>query len=186
MHEAIAATQPRHDPWQTSTATIERVTREAPGVNTYDLRIPDHGATKRFSFAPGQFNMIYVPAVGEAAISISGETEEGCCDTRFAPWVRSQVRWSEGASVSRRNSGAVWNSLACGSVDGCGITVGRDSDCRRNRDRAAAECDRLPHEEPRSGWASRCLVWCTHPAGLDLYGRAQGLGRTWHSPPHHG
>lgn len=102
MHEAIAATQPRHDPWQTSTATIERVTREMPGVNTYDLRIPDHGATKRFSFAPGQFNMIYVPAVGEAAISISGETEEG--------WLQHTVR-TVGAVTGALERGGVGFSI---------------------------------------------------------------------------
>jgi NAD(P)H-flavin reductase len=29
------------------------------------------------SFQPGQFNMLYVPGIGEAAISISGETKDG-------------------------------------------------------------------------------------------------------------
>jgi NAD(P)H-flavin reductase len=61
----------------TRTATIERVSSEAPGVNTYDLRIEDQDGAERWSFAPGQFNMLYFPGIGEAAISISGQTEDG-------------------------------------------------------------------------------------------------------------
>lgn len=77
MNSETLATQPRHDPWQASTATIERVVVEAPGVKTYDLMIPEHRDNGRFAFAPGQFNMLYVPGVGEAAISISGESKRG-------------------------------------------------------------------------------------------------------------
>ena len=53
---------------------ITRVRRETHDVVTFDLTPPQ--ANGRFRFAPGQFNMLYLPGVGEAAISISGDPAE--------------------------------------------------------------------------------------------------------------
>ncbi len=64
-----------HNPWQVHRATIARIRREAPDVSTYELLMEDRG--QEGSFQPGQFNMLYVPGIGEAAISISGETKDG-------------------------------------------------------------------------------------------------------------
>lgn len=60
-------------PWTAWNATIGSVTPEAPGVATYQIRIDDAVAAGRYRFLPGQFNMLYIPGVGEAAISLSGD-----------------------------------------------------------------------------------------------------------------
>ncbi len=46
--------------------------------NTYTirLRIEDEAARTAYRWAPGQFNMLYVPGVGEAAISISSDPDK--------------------------------------------------------------------------------------------------------------
>lgn len=46
---------------------------ETPGVATYDLVFEDQEVGSGFRFSPGQFNMLYVPGIGEAAISISSD-----------------------------------------------------------------------------------------------------------------
>jgi NAD(P)H-flavin reductase len=50
---------------------IERLSREIEGVFT--MRFDMSARPGGFAFAPGQFNMIYLPGVGEVAISISGD-----------------------------------------------------------------------------------------------------------------
>ena len=47
-----------------------------PTIHRYHLRLLDPGARPRFDFVPGQFNMVYVPGVGEVAISISSDPAE--------------------------------------------------------------------------------------------------------------
>ena len=61
------------NPWMTWNATIASVTPESPGVATYDIVIDDVSVAERYRFLPGQFNMLYVPGIGEAAISLSGD-----------------------------------------------------------------------------------------------------------------
>jgi NAD(P)H-flavin reductase len=64
------------NPWLTHTARIDRVTAETPGVTTYDLVLDDREFASRYSFQPGQFNMLYLPGIGEVAISVSGNPAE--------------------------------------------------------------------------------------------------------------
>jgi NAD(P)H-flavin reductase len=45
-------------------------------TRTFVMRLEDEEARKAYRWAPGQFNMIYVPGVGEAAISVSSSPEE--------------------------------------------------------------------------------------------------------------
>jgi NAD(P)H-flavin reductase len=45
-------------------------------IHAYRLRLRDASARPRFDFLPGQFNMLYVPGVGEVAISISSDPDE--------------------------------------------------------------------------------------------------------------
>ncbi len=45
-------------------------------LHAYRLRLIDPSARPRFDFEPGQFNMLYVPGVGEVAISISSDPDE--------------------------------------------------------------------------------------------------------------
>lgn len=61
-------------PWRVMLATVRTVTPEVPGTATYDLTFDD--ATVQYSFRPGQFNMLYLPGVGEVAISISSDPAE--------------------------------------------------------------------------------------------------------------
>jgi NAD(P)H-flavin reductase len=73
----VAVETPRLDPWSTIPVAIRRIRRETSHVLTYDLEILDSQIAEHYAFEPGQFNMLYVPGVGEAAISIAGVTQEG-------------------------------------------------------------------------------------------------------------
>ncbi len=66
-------TAPAGDPWRSHTVRIEGVVEEIPGVRTYDLRFLDEAVARSYRFAPGQFNMLHLPGIGEAAISISSD-----------------------------------------------------------------------------------------------------------------
>jgi NAD(P)H-flavin reductase len=78
MNDAYATRQDQQtDPWRTAAVKINQIANETPGVKTYDLEFVDEQLAAEFQFTPGQFNMLYVPGIGEAAISISGKTEAG-------------------------------------------------------------------------------------------------------------
>src|SRR5512135_302166 len=57
-------------------AEITAITPEVEGVSTYTFRFEDPDVRRSYSFLPGQFNMLYVPGAGEAAISISSDPED--------------------------------------------------------------------------------------------------------------
>ena len=59
------------DPWTVFPAVVLDVRHETPGVSTYSIQLSDRRARADYSASPGQFNMLYVPGVGEAAISLS-------------------------------------------------------------------------------------------------------------------
>lgn len=65
---------PAANPWLAHTAIIDAVTPEIDAVATYRLRLRDESAAAAYRFRPGQFNMLYVPGCGEAAISLSGDS----------------------------------------------------------------------------------------------------------------
>lgn len=54
---------------------VERID-ESPTIFTLRLRFTDLELNERYSFAPGQFNMIYLYGVGEVAISIVSDPED--------------------------------------------------------------------------------------------------------------
>jgi NAD(P)H-flavin reductase len=56
-------------------AEIIKITPEAEGVTTFHLKFTDPEIQERYRFEPGQFNMLYVPGYGEAAISMSSDLE---------------------------------------------------------------------------------------------------------------
>jgi NAD(P)H-flavin reductase len=69
-----AATQvTQRNPWVPEWAAIRSVHQEVRGIATYDLAFCDAAAVESYRFQPGQFNMLYVPGIGEAAISISSD-----------------------------------------------------------------------------------------------------------------
>jgi NAD(P)H-flavin reductase len=63
------------DTWLPVPAKIASVKTENSNTFTFGLRLADEELASRYRFAPGQFNMLYVPGVGEAAISISSDAE---------------------------------------------------------------------------------------------------------------
>jgi NAD(P)H-flavin reductase len=72
-------------------AEISDIVREAPEVSTFWLKFLDPALQEGFHFKAGQFNMISVPGLGEAAISISSDLE----DTRqLGHTIRSRQRHS--------------------------------------------------------------------------------------------
>src|SRR4030042_1574419 len=73
-------------PMQPFMAEIAEIVREAPNVSTYWLKFQDKTLQDGFHFKAGQFNMLLVPGLGEAAISISSDMEDG---HRFGHTIRS-------------------------------------------------------------------------------------------------
>ena len=61
------------DPWRAHPARVRRITPEVPGVRTYEVEFRDPAVRDAYRFAAGQFNMLYLPGIGEAAISISSD-----------------------------------------------------------------------------------------------------------------
>jgi NAD(P)H-flavin reductase len=57
-------------------AEVVKITSEIDGVATYWLKFTDPTVQASYTFQPGQFNMVYVPGFGEAAISISSDAED--------------------------------------------------------------------------------------------------------------
>ena len=68
---SLIATKPMLPYW----AEIINIQTEAPGIATYSLRFIDNLVRKNYAFRPGQFNMLYMPGYGEAAISICSDPE---------------------------------------------------------------------------------------------------------------
>lgn len=64
------------NPWLTHTVRIAEITPECEGVTTYRLCLDDSHDPSIYEFQPGQFNMLYVPGVGESAMSISGDAHD--------------------------------------------------------------------------------------------------------------
>ncbi len=59
------------DPMAPSPFRVKKVRKET--YDTFTLELYQANGIDGFSFAPGQFNMLYVPGVGEVPISISGD-----------------------------------------------------------------------------------------------------------------
>jgi len=64
---------PRTDPWRSHATRIVSIAAEAAGVRTYELAFEEPALRESYRFAAGQFNMLYLPGIGEAAISISSD-----------------------------------------------------------------------------------------------------------------
>jgi NAD(P)H-flavin reductase len=73
MAPAAAVT---NGPWLPHVAAIREIQPETPGVATFSLAFDDPTVAARYTFRPGQFNMLYLPGVGEAAISVSSDPAE--------------------------------------------------------------------------------------------------------------
>ena len=74
MHSPIEAdVEIGLNPMLPQTFRVRRVRRETP--DTFTLEIEAANGDRAFSFAPGQFNMLYAFGVGEIAISISADPD---------------------------------------------------------------------------------------------------------------
>ncbi|MCA9120259.1 MAG: FAD/NAD(P)-binding protein [Planctomycetales bacterium] len=71
----IAPTVDAANPWATHAVRIRAIRREIPQAFTYELGFEDPEVGTRFRFRPGQFDMLYLPGIGEAAISISSDPD---------------------------------------------------------------------------------------------------------------
>jgi len=71
----VAPTVDAANPWATHAARICAIEREVRDVVTYRLAFEDPAVAERFRFQPGQFNMLYLPGIGESAISISSDPD---------------------------------------------------------------------------------------------------------------
>ena len=56
-------------------AEITDITKEVEGISTFSFQFTNPAVRQAYTFRPGQFNMLYVPGVGEAAISISSDPD---------------------------------------------------------------------------------------------------------------
>ena len=69
----------QRDAWQHQATRIAAIRAEVTGVRTYDLVFRDAAVAANYRFAPGQFNMLYLPGIGEAAMSISSDPRAHDC-----------------------------------------------------------------------------------------------------------
>ena len=70
-HDGSHARHALRDPMKVDPITIKKVTWETD--DTFTLQLDMGAFTPSFAFRPGQFNMVYVFGIGEAAISISSD-----------------------------------------------------------------------------------------------------------------
>jgi NAD(P)H-flavin reductase len=79
MTGATSQTHPAENPERAldpQWAEVVSLQQEITDVATLSLRFTDPAAQSSYRFEPGQFNMLYVPGYGEAAISISSDATD--------------------------------------------------------------------------------------------------------------
>jgi len=64
------------DTWMPVPAKIVNVIEENFNTRTFQVQFVDEQIRANYRFTPGQFNMVYVPGVGEAAVSISSDPQQ--------------------------------------------------------------------------------------------------------------
>lgn len=110
------------NPWLCQTVRIESITAEIPDVATYELAFADPQVAARYRFLPGQFNMLYLPGVGEIAISISADPQ---CRAHWAHTIRvagsvtqTLAKLQPGATLGLRGPyGNPWPLAECQGKD---------------------------------------------------------------------
>jgi NAD(P)H-flavin reductase len=82
-------------------ATIRWIKKETRDTSTYALKINSREIQRSYTFKPGQFNMLYIPGIGEAPISISSAPT--------APYIKHTIRIAGDVTtyISRLNVGDV-------------------------------------------------------------------------------
>lgn len=110
------------NPWQVQSAKVIRRVEETPGVATYDLELLSTELREEYQYHAGQFNMIYIPGLGEAAISISGDPQRPGViphTIRQAGNVTNAIaKLSAGETVGIRGPfGSCWPVEQCSGMD---------------------------------------------------------------------
>lgn len=110
------------NPWLAHPVRIAAITPEIEGVATYDLEFVDPAQAERYRFQPGQFNMLYLPGIGESAISLSAHPASRECwahTIRAAGNVtQSLARMPVGATLGLRGPyGSAWPIESCRGHD---------------------------------------------------------------------
>ena len=98
LPHAVSPSAPMQPYW----AEIVEIVREAPAVNTFWMQFLDPDLREGYHFKAGQFNMLMVPGLGEAAISISSDMEDG---HRIGHTIRSVGNIT--STIARMNVGDV-------------------------------------------------------------------------------
>lgn len=109
-------------PWTAHAVRIAGIRHEVEGIATYQLAFEDPELASRYRFTAGQFNMLYLPGIGEAAISISSDPnhpETLLHTVRVVGSVtRALARMKVGAPLLLRGPfGAGWPVDACQGRD---------------------------------------------------------------------
>jgi len=116
-------------PWVPTVARIVERTKESSNTTTFRVEIVDAKLRERFRFLPGQFNMLYVFGVGEAAISISSDPDDTSTITHTIRHVGSVTFAINGLSVGdtiglRGPFGSNWPLTQCRGRDILLVTGG--------------------------------------------------------------
>jgi len=101
------------DTWMPTAASIVGVRDENFNTRTFTTQFVDEEIGRRYQFAPGQFNMLYLPGVGEAAFSVSSDVSKpGRIEhtiRRVGSVTRALWRLREGAMIGLRGPfGRAW------------------------------------------------------------------------------
>jgi NAD(P)H-flavin reductase len=113
----------------THPAWVADIREEAYAIATYTLVFEDEAVGKRYRFRPGQFNMLYLPGVGEVPISLSsdpGVSERLGHTIRYAGNVtRAISRLKVGDVIGLRGPyGSAWPLERLRGRDVCIVTGG--------------------------------------------------------------
>lgn len=73
MHIKPSTGQGSVNGWKQTAMKIADIRQDCPQVFTYRLTFSSKEEARQYRFLPGQFNMLYVPGVGESAISIASD-----------------------------------------------------------------------------------------------------------------
>jgi NAD(P)H-flavin reductase len=109
-------------PWLAHRVRLCAISPEIAGVVTYHLEFVDPAQQAGYACRPGQFNMLYVPLVGEIAISVSGrelEANSWAHTVRVAGnTTRALSRLSVGDQLGLRGPyGTPWPLEHCAGAD---------------------------------------------------------------------
>lgn len=183
---------PRIDPYLPMTAEVAERLVEAADIVTLRLRLTDPGHRATYRFAPGQFNMLYLPGVGEVPISISSDPQQTeLIDHTIRAVGRvteGLVRLQAGERLGLRGPyGIGWpmehakgrNILIVTGGLGCAPTasVVQYAHARRNQYGKISVCHGVRRPDDLI-YGSRFESWCTAPDTVCMFA-AQEAGPGW-------